>query len=264
MVDVGQGDCTLVITPTGKTILVDGGGSSKESDFDVGERIVVPYLLNKGIRQIDYLVFSHFDADHCMGLLPVLQHLSVKQILLTKQAEIKEEYMLLIQEAMQKKVPIQIVTMGDTITIENNITLQILFPDTTFLSENAINNNAMVMRLVAKDVSILFTGDIEEIAEKQILQKVSSEQLKADILKVAHHGSKSSSSEAFLKAVNPKIAMIGVGAKNTFGHPSQEVLDRLEALDCKIYRTDQMGEITIKVSNKGKIKIHTQIEAKNV
>lgn len=264
MVDVGQGDCTLVITPTGKTILVDGGGSSKESDFDVGERIVVPYLLNKGIRQIDYLVFSHFDADHCMGLLPVLQHLGVKQILLTKQAEIKEEYMLLIQEAMQKKVPIQIVTMGDTITIENNITLQILFPDTTFLSENAINNNAMVMRLVAKDVSILFTGDIEEIAEKQILQKISSEQLKADILKVAHHGSKSSSSEAFLKAVNPKIAMIGVGAKNTFGHPSQEVLDRLEALDCKIYRTDQMGEITIKVSNKGKIKIHTQIKAKNV
>ena len=103
MVDVGQGDCTLVITPTGKTILVDGGGSSKESDFDVGERIVVPYLLNKGICQIDYLVFSHFDADHCMGLLPVLQHLSVKQILLTKQAEIKEEYMLLILEAMQKK-----------------------------------------------------------------------------------------------------------------------------------------------------------------
>lgn len=115
------------------------------------------------------------------------------------------------------------------------------------ISENAINNNSIVTKLVYKKFSIMFTGDIEEIAEKEIIDKYSkkSDILKSTILKVAHHGSKTSSSIDFLKIVNPKMALIGVGKNNNFGHPSDSTIKNLEGIKCKIFRTDIDGEITI-------------------
>ena len=118
------------------------------------------------------------------------------------------------------------------------------------INENVLNNNSLICKLVYKDFSVLFTGDIEELAEKAILKKYKeSKLLKSTILKVAHHGSKTSSSKEFISAVQPQIALIGVGSNNKFGHPSDITIETLKAINCKIYRTDEDGEISINVKN---------------
>lgn len=130
------------------------------------------------------------------------------------------------------------------------------------ISENSINNNSLVCKIVYQDFSMLFTGDIEAIAEKAIFEKYKNTSiLKSTILKVAHHGSRSSSIQEFLNIVRPKIALIGVGKKNTFGHPNSDVLERLKKSGSEIFRTDEDGEITIRINNKGKIWIKKIIEA---
>ena len=134
--------------------------------------------------------------------------------------------------------------------------LQILWPKETQIQDNILNNNSIVAKLNYKGTSILFTGDIEEIAEKEILEEYKNNTtLQATIIKVAHHGSKSSSIQAFLEAVKPKVALIGVGKDNKFGHPNDGVLERLQKLNCKIFRTDLDGEISIAINSKGKISI---------
>ena len=128
------------------------------------------------------------------------------------------------------------------------------------INENVLNNNSLICKLVYKDFSMLFTGDIEEIAEKTILKKYKgSKLLKSTILKVAHHGSKTSSSKEFISAVQPQIALIGVGSNNKFGHPSNVTIENLKNINCKIYRTDKDGEISIKVDN-NKIVIFKKLE----
>ena len=141
--------------------------------------------------------------------------------------------------------------------IEKNIYFDILWPMKEQITTNVLNNNAIVCNLHYKNFSMLFTGDIEEIAEKEILNVYSQKEklLKANILKVGHHGSKTSSTKEFLNIIKPQIAIIGVGKNNNFGHPNENVLERLQKLNCKIFRTDINGEISIEVNNKSKYKI---------
>ena len=137
---------------------------------------------------------------------------------------------------------------GNRINIEKNLFFDILWPSKNeTVSKNVINNNALVCKMVSKRVTMLFTGDIEQEAEKAILNKYKSNIgiLKSDILKVAHHGSKTSSTKEFLEAVKPNTAVIGVGKNNNFGHPNKSVLERLKRLGCRIYRTDESGEIIL-------------------
>ena len=139
------------------------------------------------------------------------------------------------------------VKMGDIIKI-GKANIKILFPDNEPITDNEKNNNAIVFKFLWKNVSILFTGDIEEKAENKILSLYSNnlEELKSTILKVAHHGSKTSTTKSFLEAVRPQIALVGVGEDNNFGHPNSGVIERLESIGCKIYRTDECGEISFK------------------
>ena len=137
---------------------------------------------------------------------------------------------------------------GNRINIEKNLFFDILWPSKNeTVSKNVINNNALVCKMVSKRVTMLFTGDIEQEAEKAILNKYKANIgiLKSDILKVAHHGSKTSSTKEFLEAVKPNTAVIGVGKNNNFGHPNKRVLERLKRLGCRIYRTDESGEIIL-------------------
>ncbi len=137
---------------------------------------------------------------------------------------------------------------GNRINIEKNLFFDILWPSKNeTVSKNVINNNALVCKMVSKRVTMLFTGDIEQEAEEAILNKYKSNIgiLKSDILKVAHHGSKTSSTKEFLEAVKPNTAVIGVGKNNNFGHPNKSVLERLKRLGCRIYRTDESGEIIL-------------------
>lgn len=247
-IDVGQGDSTLIITPNKKKILIDGGGASENSTYDVGKNILLPYLLDKQIINIDYIIFSHFDSDHSQGLAYTIQELKVNNVIIGKQFEMSKNYEEFIKIVKGKNIKVYTVTAGQKINIEKDLYFDILWPDSTnVISDNVLNNNSLVCKLEYKNFSMLFTGDIEEKAERAMLEKYKNDLriLKTTILKVAHHGSKTSSSKEFLKAIKPKIALIGVGKDNKFGHPNNIVLKNLEGLNCKIYRTDENGEIKI-------------------
>ena len=252
-IDVGQGDSTL-IRVSNKTILIDGGGSSYGETFDVGEQTLFPYLLDRGIKTIDYVIVSHFDSDHCQGLNFVMKNMKVKSAIISSLGQESNEYDTFINLAQKQETNLIFVKKGDIIKI-GDCTIKILYPDNEPITDNEKNNNALVFKFMWKNISILFTGDIEEKAENKILNlyEDDSEELRATILKVAHHGSKTSSTKQLLEAVNPKIALIGVGEDNNFGHPNSGVLDRIDGLGCKIYRTDKCGEISIRFDKQVKI-----------
>lgn len=258
-VDVGQGDSTLIQTIEGKNILIDGGGSEFGS-FDVGESILLPYLLDRRITTIDYLMISHFDSDHIGGVFAILENLKVKNIIISKQGETSENLKKFYEITNNKGIRTIIVKKGDIVEIDKYSHFEILFPEDNLIEDNILNNNSIVARFNSLDFSILFTGDIEEIAEKRLCELYSgTDKLEAFVLKVAHHGSKTSSTEEFLELVKPKIALIGVGKNNNFGHPNIDVIERLENMGSKIYRTDNCGEIIIRINRK-KLQIHTKIK----
>ena len=260
-IDVGQGDCSLIITPKHKTILIDGGNNI---DYDNGQKTILPILINKHIKQIDYLIISHFDSDHVGGLYTILEEYKVKQVIISKQAQYSDNFKLFMQIINNKQIQTTIVDKGTKIDVENNIYIDFLWPDEkNMIDENCLNNNSIVCKLNFGKTSILFTGDIEKEAEQQLIQQVSKN-LESTILKVAHHGSNSSTISDFVKAVSPKIAVIGVGENNKFGHPNDEIISRLENSGAKIFRTDQMGEIIIKIDNNGIMKIKYLINKKNI
>ena len=175
-----------------------------------------------------------------------MKEMKVKNAIITKQIEDSDNFQELLKTANEENVNIILVEAEDKIQIENNLYLDVLWPNSKYyISENPLNNNSLVCKLKYKDFSMLFTGDIEEIAEKEIL-KLYKDRLKANVLKVAHHGSKTSTSKEFLKAVSPQIALIGVGENNKFGHPHELTLERLNDIGCKIFRTDENGEIVLK------------------
>ena len=254
-VDVGQGDCTLIQTPTNKSILIDGGGS-EFGNFDVGESILLPHLLDRRITTIDYMLISHADSDHISGLFAIIENLNVKNIIISKQGENSANLKTLNQLVQEKNIKVTIAKNGDYIQIDKYSYLEILFPEDELIKDNVLNNNSVVAKFHYENFSMLFTGDIEEIAENRICEMYEdTNKLNATILKVAHHGSKTSSTQRFLELVNPKIAFIGVGANNKFGHPNDEVIERLKQYTNLIYRTDECGEILVTVNKKKKVKI---------
>lgn len=256
-VDVGQGDCTFITTPQNKTILIDGGGSMSE-EYDVGESTLLPYILDRGYTKLDYVFISHFDQDHVGGILTILEELRVGQVYISKQEQESENYQKFLKIVKDKKIQVKVLKQGDCLKIEKNLYIDILWPIEEQIQENVLNNNAMVMKLRYGKFSMLFTGDIEAIAEEKILDfyKEKGESiLKSDVLKVAHHGSKTSTTQSFFEQVNPKICLIGVGKNNMFGHPTAEVLERINGT--KIYRTDENGEIILEVwCNGDGLKMH--------
>ena len=260
-IDVGQGDSTFIVTPKNKTILIDGGGSTS-NEYDVGESTLLPYILDRGYTKMDYIFISHFDQDHVGGILTILQELKVGSIIISKQGEDSENYQEFLKIVKEKKIKVIIVKKGDKIKIEKDLYFDILWPEDELIKENILNNNSIVMKMCYKDFSIVFTGDIEEIAEKKILETYKGKEvkLKADVLKVAHHGSKTSTIKEFLNVIRPKISLIGVGNENTFGHPNEVILNRLKHFGTKIYRTDKEGEVSIVVNKKGRIMMKKFIE----
>lgn len=255
-VDVGQGDSTFIITPKNETILIDGGGSNTGS-FDVGENTLLPYILDKGYNKIDLMIISHFDSDHVGGLLTILEEIKAEKVLIAKQEEQSENYKRFLNIVKEKNIPVIVGKRGDKINIEKDLYLDILFPESEQIEENVINNNSLVFNIHYNNFSMLFTGDIEEIAEKRIIEITNKSRLKADIIKIPHHGSKTSSTRELLEIVLPKIALIGVGKDNLFGHPSSETIDKLDELEIKTYRTDINGEIMINVNKSGIRRIRT-------
>lgn len=167
------------------------------------------------------------------GILSVLEKLDVGRVIINKQIEDSEYYQKFLKIAKEKKIIAIQVKAGDRIFIEKELFIDVIWPTEEQITENPLNNNSIVCKLNYYDFSMIFTGDIEKIAEEKILQEIKHDLLKADVLKVGHHGSKTSSTQQFIEVVKPRIALIGVGGNNKFGHPSDEVLKRLKLLRCE-------------------------------
>lgn len=245
-INVGEGDCILIEAPNKINILIDGGGTP-QGDFDVGSKIVVPYLRRKGINEIDLLILTHPHLDHLEGLLPVLKEFKVGMVLdsgLLCDISAYKEFISLIQK---KSIPYHKAKAGDNFVFSNNLEIFLLNPlyDSDFYDESDFNNASIVVKLFYKNADFLFTGDIEVTAGKKLL--VWQNILQSDILKVGHHGSITSTNLEFLDKVDPRIAIITVG-KNHFGHPSQKIIERLEDGNIQIYRTDEDGTIIIRTN----------------
>lgn len=259
-VDVGQGDCTFVITPLGKTVLIDGGGSTS-NEYDIGKNTLLPYLLDRGYTKLDYIIISHFDQDHVGGILSILEEIKVEKIIISKQIENSENYEKFKEIIKHNNIKVIVVNKRDVINIEKDLYINILWPNNSeLINENALNNNSIVCKIHYNSFSMLFTGDIEECAEKQILEEYKNnlKALNSNILKVAHHGSKTSSTSDFIETVKPEVALIGVGKNNKFGHPNEEVIKNLKKQNIKTYRTDERGEISIVVNKNGKYTIKSK------
>lgn len=245
-INVGEGDCILIEAPNKINILIDGGGTP-QSDFDVGNKIVVPYLRRKGINEIDLLILTHPHLDHLEGLLPILKEFKVDMVLDSGLLCDSSEYKEFISLILEKGISYHKAKAGDNFIFSNNLEIFLLNPlyDSDFYDESDFNNASIVVKLFYKNADFLFTGDIEVTAEKKLL--VWQNILQSDILKVGHHGSITSTNLEYLDKVDPRIAIITVG-KNHFGHPSQKIIERLEDGNIQIYRTDEDGTIIIRTN----------------
>lgn len=248
MIDIGQGDSTYIETKNRKVILIDGGGT-EGSDYDVGENILLPYILDQGKMVVDLVIVSHPHEDHIEGIFTLLEKIKVKKVLISENVDNTELGAKLIKLCKSKKTEVIRVAKGDDFVIDG-IEFSIIFPSRKDNEEN-LNNMSILMKMEYSGVKILFTGDLEKEKEEHI-----KGDLTADILKVGHHGSTTSTSEKFLKKVMPQIALISVGEDNSYGHPNQKVLDRLKKYNVKVYRTDIDGEIKLKIKNNGKISLN--------
>ncbi|GGJ21260.1 DNA internalization-related competence protein ComEC/Rec2 [Deinococcus roseus] len=232
--DVGQGDSTLL--QLGHfNVLIDGGGSPGSS-FDVGSKTVLPALRKLGIFHLDVVVASHADTDHIEGLAAVLEQIPTGELWL---GHLKEEDPVLqevLQVARSKNISIREVRRGDTFTV-NDTALQVLYPEGAPWSKED-NDNSLVIRLERHTFSTVFLGDLPDPLEN----KLGVGPL--NVLKVAHHGSRHSSNEAFLQEIHPQYAVISSG-KNNYGHPHTEVLERLQSMHINMLRTDQLGAIML-------------------
>jgi len=238
-VDVGQGDSILLKTPQGKFILIDGGGSEFT---DVAQRKLLPYLHNRGIREMWLMINTHPDTDHLQGLEAVLHEFGVRQMAIPKCLGEAEQYDQVKKILTEKEIPLYKLAAGENLNIEKGLEVKVLYPEA---EANVVGTNgqSLVLEIKYGIFSTLLTGDLQ----KEGLQRLSEAGLNpVTLVKIPHHGSKGSLLPGFYDKTRPNWAVISVGANNRFGHPNPEVLEELERRKVKIYRTDQKGAVTVK------------------
>ncbi|MBI2637745.1 MAG: MBL fold metallo-hydrolase [Candidatus Sungbacteria bacterium] len=237
--DIGQGDGIFIETVSGTQMLIDGGPDSSILS-KLGR--AMPFW----DRSIDVLLLTHPHADHIDGALEVLKRYKVGMIIESSVNHSIPEYSEWHNLIAKKNIPIHYAKAGEIVGLGGGVHFDFYYPNKTFLGESPKNiHDAMVVgRLVFASSSMMFMGDAEAPIEYRLLS--GGFELYSDVLKVGHHGSKTSSSEEFLQAVSPTFAVISVGKKNRYGHPHQDVLDRLQAIGIKIFRTDRDGDVIFK------------------
>ena len=251
--DIGQGD-SIVVSCGGKHMLIDGGSTSKKN---VGKYQIIPFLKYKGIGSLDAVVMTHEDEDHISGIFEILDDMEkggirVKQLILPEVAESSrgDNYHKLENRARELNIPITYINTGESFSL-GKAGFTCLNPQLNMTTEGA-NAYSTVLLMRYGTITALFTGDMEEEGLENVNSVLRSNPQQLTLLKVAHHGSKYTTNEEFLELTRPKLSIISCGRDNSYGHPHQELLDRLKAFDSQIYRTDQSGEISVVIKN-GKI-----------
>lgn len=242
-INVGQGDGILIHGDNGTKVMVDGGSTSEKQ---VAKNCIVPYLKAEGIGTIDYSIITHTDKDHISGILEILENNNSNRIriknLVMPDINMKDDtYNELIEKAKLKKINVLYIKKGDTLSL-GKTKIKCIYPETTTTASDK-NDYCTVLSVKNKTSKILLTGDISKEIEEKIKDDIEENYT---VLKVAHHGSNYSSSEKFLKKVNPKYSIISVGKNNSYGHPGNETMERLRKQGGVIYRTDEKGGITIR------------------
>jgi len=254
-IDVGQGNSALLELPGGHTALIDGGGFSDNNTFDMGARVLAPFLWRKKIRTIDALVLSHPNSDHLNGLIFIARHFNVKTILTNNETRTTLGYKRLQNLIAKKQINLPDFQHMPRQQLINGVEFCFLYPPADFLAQKAsqkwrtTNNNSLVVKVSFGEISFLFVGDIMAEAERELVDLAGAD-LGCDVLLVPHHGSRTSSSQPFISSVQPDVAVFSVGWKNRFRFPHLSVLDAYEKIGCRIFRTDRNGAIMLKTDGK--------------
>lgn len=257
MIDVGQGDSLLVGFPDGKWMLVDGGGipvfgkRNVRSRMDIGEDVVSPYLFTRSIRKVDIIASTHQHDDHSAGLIALMENFHPAELWVGATPE-SRQWIALKEEAAKLGVKVRQMHRGNAMQLGGVITEILSPPDGYEPKATPSNNDSLVMRLNFGDHNFLLTGDMERPMERAVLDSLK----KTTVLKVAHHGSKTSSTDVFLDAAQPAIALISAGKDNMFRHPHPDVIARLREHGATIFRSDEFGLVTVR-SNGKKLSIET-------
>ncbi len=247
--DVGQGNAALLELPGGHTALIDGGGFSDNNVFDMGARVIAPFLWRKKIHTIDALILTHPNSDHLNGLLYIAQHFNVKTVWTNGESRTTQGYRRFKKIVSQKQLNLPDFKNMPRKQRINGVEFSFMYPPPDFLDKMAVqkwrntNNNSLVLKVSFGDISFLFPGDIMAEAEKELVS-LSGADLACTVLLAPHHGSRSSSSRLFLSHAQPDVAVISAGWKNRFKFPHSTVLEAYEKSGCRIMRTDQNGAIT--------------------
>jgi len=248
--DVGEGDCLLLQSPAGRAILVDGGGrpDNPQAGEVLAARTILPALLVRGVRRLDAVVITHPHDDHIGGLPAVIRELPVGMILAphVEGHEISPDYHHVLDLARERRIPVHLAAPGQSFHLGQGIVGTVLYAGSGFEAEN-LNDVSVVLRLVFGEFSALLPGDLEADGETRLLAR--RVYLHSTVLKVGHHGSPTSSSEAFVRTVRPELAVISVGS-NPYGHPNPGVVARFRAAGTRVLRTDQNGAITLHVDGR--------------
>ncbi|MBI1738580.1 MAG: DNA internalization-related competence protein ComEC/Rec2, partial [Acidobacteria bacterium] len=247
VLDVGQGDSIFVTFPDGRTLLIDGGGTyganrmgGMRIGMDIGESVVSPYLWQRGIRRLDAIALSHAHTDHLDGLNAILDNFRVHELWIGRAVD-SQPFRNLIAHARARGVRVVDRTRGESFSW-GDVTGLVLWPEDRSEAAAASNNDSLVLRLEYGRRAFLLPGDIEKPIEADLVMR--GDPLAADVLKVPHHGSRTSATEPLLRAMQPGYAVVSVGETNSFGHPHHETLDRLQAAHVRALRTDQDGTVT--------------------
>ena len=241
-IDVGQGDCSFIELGNGQTMLIDAGNPEDGDD-------IVEYIKDLQYGDIDYVVATHPHDDHIGGMAEVLKTFPVEKMYMPNAVHTSYSFENLLNVIDEKDIDLKVAKTGTSILSSGPIDIDILSPVQEEYSE--MNNYSAVVRIIYGESSFLFTGDAEKIVESEILDS----EIDVDVLKVGHHGSNSSSSEVFINATTPQIAVISCGQDNIYGHPDYAVLSLLNENDVKIYRTDEAGTIRVTADQEDNITV---------
>lgn len=239
--DVGQGDSEFIELPEGKCMLIDASTAEYGDD-------IVSTVQDLGYDKIDYLVATHPHADHIGGMAQVIESLDIGEIYMPKAVSTTKTFENLLETISRKNLQITTATAGKEICTYSDVTAKFLAPVSDSYDET--NDYSAVVKITYGDNSFLFMGDAEKLSEDEMLAN-DIYSLEADVLKIGHHGSSSSTGTEFLQAVNPQYAVISCGEGNSYGHPHKETLDLLESFEVMIFRTDTDGSITVSCDGSG-------------